>query len=631
MNKLEANISLLIITFFASVQYVFLIWVPDSVPHFAFLCITNLIGFMMSLVFFFGELFRLDLRQVKQSMILSAELVVFNVFLLLSVSELGPTLTDALLSMDFVFISIIMFILYRSIPGRETIHGAVLVFSGLFLMTDANYSELLNWHVIYLLISEIAFASYIVTIGAFSASSNPSIIAMGQMFFCFLFSLVLWVGGAFIDGKPVVLPQNVEFWGSVIYVSFFIRGLYGIIQVYAQRYITPLNTSLIFSTEVVMTTALSPLLTRLFGLEPESISLLRVIGCGLIVAGVLTSEPAFLEALREKAGNFRGRLKAPGNPEGNTGQRVPGLSFTEAVRNKAGILGGRLRLSALLAAAYILIDLPVRMTGLLPPMLGLKNFLPATFGLFFGPWGALGGCLGSLVSSFIAGTRYSYALTECLHIIIMSILTWLGWHMFSHTHRVRLKLTRQYLRYTFLVLVLSLFCGLTEYLLDGRVNALKVFAAYSILSLFVGIPVNILFGSLLCVDTVLPFGRKLADNASFMIENEPESLDAANETIEETASEYGVKMKRVFEIQSCLEELSIRIFSTITRAKIYVRLRYDDVISANISWHGMKYNPLYIGNDEDEIDVAGLKILKHRALRASYSYMDKENNIHIVL
>ena len=60
MNKLEANVSLVIITFFAAIQYIFLSAIPDTVSHFAFLCITNLIGFLITLAFFFGELFRLD-------------------------------------------------------------------------------------------------------------------------------------------------------------------------------------------------------------------------------------------------------------------------------------------------------------------------------------------------------------------------------------------------------------------------------------------------------------------------------------------------------------------------------------------------------------------------------------------
>ena len=65
MTRLEANVSLFIITFFGVVQFVFLARVPSSVSHFAFLCITNLIGFLMSLAFFFQELSRLDISQVK--------------------------------------------------------------------------------------------------------------------------------------------------------------------------------------------------------------------------------------------------------------------------------------------------------------------------------------------------------------------------------------------------------------------------------------------------------------------------------------------------------------------------------------------------------------------------------------
>ena len=37
MNKLEANVSLFIITFFAAIQYPFLAGVPETVSHFSFL------------------------------------------------------------------------------------------------------------------------------------------------------------------------------------------------------------------------------------------------------------------------------------------------------------------------------------------------------------------------------------------------------------------------------------------------------------------------------------------------------------------------------------------------------------------------------------------------------------------
>ena len=49
MNRLEANISLILITFYAAVQYPFLTGVPESVSQFAFLCLTNLVGFVIML------------------------------------------------------------------------------------------------------------------------------------------------------------------------------------------------------------------------------------------------------------------------------------------------------------------------------------------------------------------------------------------------------------------------------------------------------------------------------------------------------------------------------------------------------------------------------------------------------
>lgn len=298
MNKLEANISLFFITFFASIQYVFLIWVPDSVSHFAFLSVTNLVGFFMALAFFFGELFRLDTKQVWQSATLSAELMVFNIFLLLGVRGLGSTLTNALLSTNFVFIAVIMLIVYKQIPDKGTLYGIIAVLLGLLILADANITELWTVNALYLMLSNAAFAFYIMSVGEYSGSSNPSIIAMGQMFFCFLFSLVFWAGDAVFFGGSFTLPTNPAFWGSVIYISFFIRGLYGIVQVYAQRYTTPLNTSLIFSTEIIMNMLTSPIIARFLGTKPEIITWPKILGGVVIVLGILMTEPQFLAAMR---------------------------------------------------------------------------------------------------------------------------------------------------------------------------------------------------------------------------------------------------------------------------------------------------------------------------------------------
>lgn len=290
-------------------------------------------------------------------------------------------------------------------------------------------------------------------------------------------------------------------------------------------------------------------------------------------------------------------------------------------------LRDRARLVLLSAAAYALMDLPVGMTGLLPSVIGLKNFLPVTLGLFFGPYGAAGGCAGCLLTSRLLHRPAGDAALECAHILVMGLGMWGGWHSLFRSPRIRLKRPGHYARYTLLVIGLSAVCGP----LGG---GLTVALAYALSGLLVGAPVNILLGSLLCVEPVLPRGRSLEDDASFDLDAGPDSLESANEILEETAGERGLKMKRVIEVQSCLEELSLRIFGATPEARIRVRVRYDDAISLRLNWSGRKYNPLHIGKEEDEVDVAGLaglKIIKHRALRASFRRQGEENRIHIVI
>lgn len=290
MNKLEANIALIIITFYAAVQYAFLSGVPDSVSHFGFITITNLIGFIIAVFFFFGELFRLDKRQVKQSIILSAELVVVNSCMLAGAQGTSATVSACILSAYFVFVPVIGLLVFHEKPDVKSFPGIVVVLIGLFLMMEMDVAGMMNRNVLLLIVADISFAFYILTLGKVSENSNPSIIAMGQMFFSAIFSLIMWIGETLFFGGSFRLPASPLFWGGVLYISFFIRGLYGIVQLYAQRYITALNTAMIFSTEIVMTMLVSPLLTIVFGTPTEEITALKVTGALIMVGGILIAD-----------------------------------------------------------------------------------------------------------------------------------------------------------------------------------------------------------------------------------------------------------------------------------------------------------------------------------------------------
>ena len=600
MNKIEANISLFAITFFAAIQYIFLAYVPSDLSHFSFLCITNLIGFLITFAFFFGELFRLDLRQIIQSMILSAELIGFNFFMLMGVKEIEPAVTSAVLSAYFVFIFIFDAVIYRKKPSLMSFISVIFVLIGLFFMMDARIKSLFHINILYLVICNVFFAVYVMSVGSFAVSSNPSILAMGQMFFCFIFSLILWIGEAVFTAAPFKIPVNKEFWIGVIYISFFIRGLYGIIQIYAQRYISPLNTSLIFSTEIVMTMLISPLLASLFGTEVESITPLKIAGSVFIVLGLVLIEPGFLEILKKLS-----HLKIKVHKE-NTASKI-------ISRKKIFII-------ILFALTYILADIPVRMTGFLPNYAGLKNSLPFILGLFYGLYGVIGCCIGSVISSLLLGTSSNEILLECWCIFVVGTCMHYGWHYQSKSHRINFKKLTHYTRYTILAGISSILCIKTDYMFS-----------YFLTGMLIGFPVNILFGSLLYVEAIVPSWYKGFYDAEFELDSTRESLEKANEILELSAETKGINLKHVFEIQSCLEELSIRIFNAIPDAKIKIKIIYYNAISMRLEYAGEKYNPFRINKNEDILDIISLKIIKHRALRASFMYSDNKNKIHVVI
>ena len=300
---------------------------------------------------------------------------------------------------------------------------------------------------------------------------------------------------------------------------------------------------------------------------------------------------------------------------------------------KRNSIGDRAAMILRSALIYLLADLPVQLTGFLSfgSFIGIKTFLPSTLGLLFGPWGAIGGCIGCAAGGLILSTPANEILLECLCSIIIGIGIWIVWHLGSSTHRIHFKRPINYAKYLGLLLGLSAICGGLSFLfVDGGAFG-TILAGYTATGLLIGIPVNILFNGVLCIEPVLPPWYKMDYPVSATLTADSQTLSALSEAIEEYGFERRINMKRLFEIQGCIEELYIRILAAQGDAAIQLTMNSDDTISVRMRYAGKRYNPLRIGKSEDELDIMGLKLIKHRALRAAYSYSGGENRILIVI
>ncbi|MEA4974010.1 MAG: hypothetical protein VB119_12705 [Candidatus Metalachnospira sp.] len=285
------------------------------------------------------------------------------------------------------------------------------------------------------------------------------------------------------------------------------------------------------------------------------------------------------------------------------------------------------------AAVYILLDLPVRMTKFLEfgVFIGIKNFLPFTLGLLFGWYGTLGCLIGSTLTSLITVATLPELLFEGICVLVSGMGMWLLWHVRVKSHRVHLKKAKDYFRYIVLTMLFSGVCGGISYAFMPRGAFATVFISYISMNLLVGIPVMILLTSIVCVIPVAPSWGHMPPDISGDVDSQPGSLDGFNDQLEEYFVFHKFNRKSLYSIQNCIEEVIIRIFAEHSDTLVSIKLYCDDSLSLWFEYEGSRYNPFVAGRNEESEDMFGLQLIKHRALRASYTYGRGMNQIHIVI
>lgn len=295
MNKEKrSTCGLILITVWSAVQYIFLQNVPDSVSAFAFLCITNVLGLIILAVTQLAHLKKLKKRTWWKGAFLAMELVGFNFFLLIGSRNMDSVSISSIVSMYFVFITPILLLLRKRVNFQSTV-ATILAIIALLLMFEADMAELFtSRNVGYLILADLFFAAYVVTISVLGEKEDPALLAISQLSFAGMFSFAGWILEAMSGHGNLSLPSEPSFWVSAVFIGVFIRALYSLIQIACQKNVPPLNTSLIFSSEIIMTLILNPLLCRLFQQEYVPPTLYQIVGCVFFVIAVLIADETFM-------------------------------------------------------------------------------------------------------------------------------------------------------------------------------------------------------------------------------------------------------------------------------------------------------------------------------------------------
>ena len=224
-----ALLGLVFITFLAAIQYVFLRNVPDSVSTFSFMCVTNVLGLLILGAVRFKKLISIRGKTVAKGALFALELTGFNFFLLLGARYLDAVVTSSVLSLYFVFITPMLLLLRKRVNFFSGI-ATVIAIIALILMFGADTETLFSSrYVIYLLVADVFFAAYVVSISILGEKEDSTQLTLSQMVFASLFSFVGWIIESAVSGTGLTLPTSTSFWISALFIGVCIRAIYGIL------------------------------------------------------------------------------------------------------------------------------------------------------------------------------------------------------------------------------------------------------------------------------------------------------------------------------------------------------------------------------------------------------------------
>ncbi len=289
-----ATLALVFITFLAAIQYAFLRNVPDSVSTFAFVLITNGIGLVILGFTRFKKLRGIRARTLKRGILFALELSGFNFFVLLGSRSLDPVITSSVVSLYFVFVTPILLLLRKKVSLYSGIATAIAIIALLLMFgtdTDALFTS--SSDMLYLIIADLFFAAYVVSVSVLGEGEDPTQLTFLQILFSALFAAIGWIIECVAFKRSFTLPGDTSFWISAVFIGIFIRAIYSLIQISSQQHVSALKASLIFSAEIIITLITNPIMCRLLHMPYSPITRFQVMGgVFLILATLMVDDSA---------------------------------------------------------------------------------------------------------------------------------------------------------------------------------------------------------------------------------------------------------------------------------------------------------------------------------------------------
>ena len=287
MSKTISLLSALLCTFIWGTTFIAQDTGMDDIGPFTFNAIRFFVGFLaiIPLAFLFEiKKFKSEFRKDIKTFTILSFLIGISLFLGSALQQVALLYTDVANAAFFTIFYVPMVPIIIFLFGKKSIHwsvwpSVVLCLIGGYLLTNF-YDATVRLGDSLVLLGALFWSTHIIFTGMIITKYNlPLTIGAVQTLIVALFSFI--VGATY---EEFIIENILKEIDSILYAGILSGGLAFVLQIYAQRNITPAPAAIIFSLEGVFATVAAWYLLN------QILDINNLLGCFFILCGVLLSQ-----------------------------------------------------------------------------------------------------------------------------------------------------------------------------------------------------------------------------------------------------------------------------------------------------------------------------------------------------
>ena len=287
MSKTISLFSALLCTFIWGTTFIAQDTGMDDIGPFTFNAVRFFVGFLaiVPLAFFFEvKKFKSEFKLDYKTFLILTFLIGMSLFLGSALQQVALLYTDVANAAFFTIFYVPMVPIIIFFFSKKTIHWSVwpsviLCLIGGYLLTNF-YDATVRLGDSLVILGALFWSTHIIFVGIMVSKYNlPLTIGAAQTLLVALFSFILG-----LIYEEFVIENILKEIDSILYAGILSGGLAFVLQIYAQRNITPAPAAIIFSLEGVFATIAAWFLLN------QILDMNNLLGCFFILSGVLLSQ-----------------------------------------------------------------------------------------------------------------------------------------------------------------------------------------------------------------------------------------------------------------------------------------------------------------------------------------------------